>query len=245
MRALLPAGALAVSAVLPAGADEAPAPGPSGPVLVELFTSQGCSSCPPADRLLGTVIERGDVVALSFHVDYWDYLGWRDTFADPAYTRRQFAYRDAWRARVVYTPQMVIGGVTSMPGNRADEVTGAIDAALAAGAGHTGAIVVESGQGMAAALLTGMPGDAVVYVARYDKAETVDIRRGENAERMMEYRNVVRDFGRMGTVAEVGTRLPLPMPAAGEGVAVWVQAEGHGRVLAAVSYEPLATAAAD
>jgi hypothetical protein len=80
------------------------------PVLVELFTSQGCSSCPPADALLHKLARRDDVVALALHVDYWDYIGWKDTFAKAAHSARQRAYaREAGR-RMVYTPQMIING---------------------------------------------------------------------------------------------------------------------------------------
>src|SRR6056297_1329329 len=80
------------------------------PVVVELFTSQGCSSCPPADAMLGELAERDDVIPLALHVDYWDYIGWADIFADPAYTRRQKGYAHATGQRMVYTPQMVIDG---------------------------------------------------------------------------------------------------------------------------------------
>src|SRR5262245_26742443 len=86
------------------------APAAADPVLVELFTSQGCSSCPPADLYLGELAQRTDVVALAFHVDYWDYIGWRDKFAKPEYTKRQKDYVDALEVRMVYTPQMVVDG---------------------------------------------------------------------------------------------------------------------------------------
>ena len=81
-----------------------------GPVLVELFTSQGCNSCPPADAYLGDLAKRRDVVALAFHVDYWDYIGWKDTFADAAWTRRQREYSRSLRTTQIYTPQMVVDG---------------------------------------------------------------------------------------------------------------------------------------
>src|SRR5471032_1108325 len=89
---------------------------PSGPWAIELFTSQGCSSCPPADAQLGKLRERPDIVALSFHVDYWDYIGWKDPFASKTMTNRQHAYARVLHQRYVYTPEMVVDGVTHEPG---------------------------------------------------------------------------------------------------------------------------------
>ncbi len=98
-------------------------------VMVELCTSKGCSSCPPADANLGKLSRRDDVIALSMHVDYWDYLGWRDTFAKREHTERQVAYRDAMGARVIYTPQMVVQGRFDVPGYRPDQIEEAIGTA--------------------------------------------------------------------------------------------------------------------
>ena len=100
-------------------------------VVVELFTSQGCSSCPPADRILGELAERDDVIALALHVDYWDYLGWKDEFASPQYTKRQRAYARAAGERTIYTPQMVIGGQDHVIGSRPMKVSQAIQKHIA------------------------------------------------------------------------------------------------------------------
>src|SRR3989304_3616456 len=108
----------------------------SAPVVVELFPSQGCSSCPPADRLLGELARRPDVLALSFNVDYWDYIGWKDPFASPAHTERQRAYGRALGRRVVYTPQMVIDGADEAVGSARAE--GGARHAAAGGAGGRG-----------------------------------------------------------------------------------------------------------
>src|SRR5215510_7129171 len=119
------AGAVALTvglAAIPAAAD---------PVLVELFTSQGCSSCAPADKLLGELRQRSGVVALAFHVDYWDYIGWKDKFAKPEYTDRQKAYRDALNLRTLYTPQMVIDGRLDVVGSERSEVESSIGSAAA------------------------------------------------------------------------------------------------------------------
>ncbi len=86
-------------------------------MVVELFTSEGCSSCPPADALLGELAQRQYVLPLSFHVDYWDYIGWKDRFADPIYTRRQHAYAEAQGSSMVYTPQMIVAGAIDVVGS--------------------------------------------------------------------------------------------------------------------------------
>ena len=115
MRALLAATALTgILTMTQAAADS--------PVVVELYTSQGCSSCPPADAFLHDLAKRDDVIALALHVDYWDYIGWKDSFAKPEYTDRQHAYAHAANATTVYTPQMVINGKDHVIGSRPMEV---------------------------------------------------------------------------------------------------------------------------
>src|SRR5690606_3856896 len=98
------------------------------PVVVELYTSQGCSSCPPADALMEELAARSDVIALSLHVDYWDYIGWEDSFAQPAYGQRQRSYAQAAGEHMVYTPQMVIGGTHQVIGTDAMALMDAIRA---------------------------------------------------------------------------------------------------------------------
>jgi len=97
------------------------------PVVVELFTSQGCSSCPTADEFLMELAQRPDIIALSMHVDYWDYIGWKDTFAQPKFTSRQKAYAKAIGSRTIYTPQMIVNGLDRVEGNSPDTVLTAID----------------------------------------------------------------------------------------------------------------------
>jgi len=126
-----PIGALLAFATLmvsfAAGADQpVPATVDDMPVVVELFTSQGCSSCPPADLFLGKLAERHDVLALAFHVDYWDYIGWKDPFAFKIATERQYSYGHALGLNMVYTPQMVIGGIHDAVGSDEGDVGQAI-----------------------------------------------------------------------------------------------------------------------
>ncbi|MEM1344629.1 MAG: DUF1223 domain-containing protein [Pseudomonadota bacterium] len=205
------------------------------PVLIELFTSQGCSSCPPADAALATLAEREGVIALSLHVDYWDYLGWRDTFAAAEHTRRQYAYRDAFEARVVYTPQVVVQGRSDAVGMRLDEIERLIETARTQAEGTR--IGFDNG---AAALRVSIEGrgGGEIYAALYDRARTVAIERGENRGKTLTYRNVVRNLMRVGfKEAGAPAALDLPNPEAGQGMAVWLQMAGSGPVLAAGRYE--------
>ena len=111
MRALCAAALSIMSLGLPGAAQDSP-------VVVELFTSQGCAACPPADALLGELARHEDVIALALHVDYWDYIGWEDVFARPEFTQRQHAYGHAAGSTVVYTPQMIVGGQERVVGVR-------------------------------------------------------------------------------------------------------------------------------
>jgi hypothetical protein len=124
----LPLAFLAALALCQGAAAQDQAQWEPAPVVVELFTSQGCSSCPPADALLAELAERDDVLPLALHVDYWDYIGWADTFASPAFTERQKLYARAAGHRTIYTPQMVIGGVDQVVGFQPMEVADLIEA---------------------------------------------------------------------------------------------------------------------
>lgn len=208
-------------------------------VMVELYTSQGCSSCPPADAYLGELTKRPDVIALSLHVDYWDYLGWQDTLAQQGFTRRQIAYRDARGDRVVYTPQMVIQGSESIVGSDRDAVAAAIDAALATPPEASIRVVGKQGM-LEAELLPGTdPMDATLWFAIYSRAETVDIRRGENSGMRITYNNVVTSLGRIGPWdGRQKATMVVPQPDVGEGIALWLQYGQAGQIFAATKFEP-------
>lgn len=201
-------------------------------VLVELFTSQGCSSCPPADLNLAALAERDDVLALSLHVDYWDYLGWRDTFGEEAHTKRQMAYRDRMGARVIYTPQVIVHGLYDVPGHRAKAIDKAIKRARAGPEIARLAIVNEGGMLKAVLDAAPEPERCTLWIAAYDLSQTVEIERGENAGRLMTYHNVVRELMRVGSWDGTAQKLALPQPGPGQGVAVWLQDDKTGRVLA-------------
>ncbi len=217
-----------LGALGPAHAD-----GPA-PVVVELFTSQGCSSCPPADALLGELARRPDVVALSLHVDYWDYIGWRDPFASPATTARQRAYAHSLGKSMVYTPQMVIDGEVDEVGSDRAGVLRKISAA------RRDKIAVAFRQDAAGEWRVALPAaarqptePASVWLAVFDREHATPVKRGENAGAMLKNYNVVREWRRLGTWNAAPVELPLgPLPG-GDGCAVIVQAGETGPVLGA------------
>lgn len=203
-------------------------------VMVELFTSQGCASCPPADEHLAELARRDDVLALSLHVDYWDYLGWQDTLADPGHRIRQSEYRDRLGSRVLFTPQMIINGSQSLPGTRHDLIEHTIEAE--AHMPSEAAIHLDQEEGMLHVEITRIK-DAtpcMIWVATFDREATVEIKRGENAGHVFTYRNVVGKLMKLGPWnGRDRARLPLPQPGQGEGIAVWLQEEDSGRIVAA------------
>ena len=206
----------------------------SGPVVVELYTSQGCSSCPPADELLGKLAKRDDVVALSLHVDYWDYIGWKDVFADPQYTERQHAYARAAGKRMVYTPQMVIDGQDLVVGTKPNEVAKLIKT-HSSGLDQVRLTVTRNDgqlQITAEPLANGL-GKMVVQMVRFVDGQTVQIKRGENAGRKLAYHNVVTEWRVLkGWNGSAPLTFSANIPGDDECVII-VQAVGHGSILAA------------
>jgi hypothetical protein len=192
----------AAASFCPGPADAAP----PAPVVVELFTSQGCNSCPPADRLLGELAARDDVLPLSFHVTYWDRLGWPDTFGLEASTRRQGDYADRLGLRGLYTPQMVIGGRLDAVGSQRGRVLAAIEL-LQSHPEPGPTIALEEGE---LRLEAGDQGPCTLWLIGFDPAHDVRIERGENRGRTLRYHNVVREIVALGTWRGEATRLPLP-----------------------------------
>lgn len=237
------AAALALGSETPA-AEELVTPSSSdAPVVVELFTSQGCSSCPPADAYLGELAKRRQIVALSLHVDYWDYIGWQDPFASQAATQRQRAYAHAMGQRMVYTPQMVIDGRTETVGSHQPEVERLIAEAaerpklpVQFRRGPDNDYFVEIGAGQ-----NPSPAPATVWLVIFDREIETAIDRGENAGTSTVDYNVVREWKRIGTWAGQPMTLPLglteDMEAAHDGCAVIVQAGNIGPILGAAAFE--------
>ncbi|NNK78834.1 MAG: DUF1223 domain-containing protein [Litoreibacter sp.] len=203
-------------------------------VVVELYTSQGCSSCPPADALLSQLAAREDVIALSLHVDYWDYLGWKDELADPSYTERQRAYARHAGSTMIYTPQMVVGGRDMIVGTKAMVLADHIQRQNAAAK----AVDVDlSRRGdrfeIRAQVLGVTPQDMKIQLVRFKNSETVEIRRGENAGKTITYHNVVTSWETIGGW-NGKSPLELAAPAEGEAPAVVIVQDGtSGPILAA------------
>ena len=207
------------------------------PTVVELFTSQGCSSCPPADVFLGELSQRDDIIALSYHIDYWDYIGWKDTFATPDTTARQRAYGHTLNQRYVYTPQMVIGGRSHVVGSQRHAVLAAIDN-LGVGATSGLRLTATPGGGLKINIAPGQvsrPAD--VWLVEYDRRHKVAIRRGENRGRTLDYYNVVRHLKRLGhwdgSATELETDLNASRARGRDGCVIIVQEAEGGPILSA------------
>ena len=200
------------------------------PVVVELFTSQGCSSCPPANANLIELARRNDVRALSFAVTYWDYLGWKDSFGKPEFTDRQVTYEPGLHQQGPYTPQMVINGTTTAVGNNLAEVVRLVeDAAQAAGPQIT--IV---GPSVTVAAGDAPPSGADVWLVQYEPGViNVPVARGENTGRTLPHAHVVRALEHLGAWAGSALSFQLPERASGLRTAILVQATRGGHILAA------------
>ena len=200
------------------------------PTVIELYQSQGCSSCPPANAALVRYADRSDWLALTFAVTYWDRLGWKDTFGQEAFTERQYAYARSLGGAGVYTPEVVVNGRAAGVGADASEVE-----ALAAKAdrGASGPSVTLESDGVAIGPGSAPGGGAEVWLALYDpRVLEVPVARGENSGRKLAHRNVVRRLVRLGDWTGAAARFALP-PAGGLSRAVLVQRRGVGAILAA------------
>lgn len=226
MKKLIPSVLVAFTALfLPASAQS--------PVVVELFTSQGCAACPPADELIYELTKRDDVIPLALHVDYWDYIGWKDEFGNPAYSDRQRGYAREGGRRSVYTPQMIVNGETDIVGARAMELTKAIADHSKKPSPVSLRISREGNVVTIAATSTQMRKNMVVHLVRYQPERTSSILRGENAGKTLVYANVVQDWKILQEWDGI-MPLDLEMPVTGpEPLAVVIQQGRFGPILAA------------
>lgn len=211
-------------------------------VVIELFTSQSCDACPPADRLLGELAGRPDVVALTYNIDYWNYTGWQDTLASPANATRQRTYVARGVGRFLYTPQLVVAGVESILGSDRSAVVAAIERARLTG--HPRARVELEVASPALLVHVAASDDdraveATVRLVRYSLQKAVTVTVGENAGRRLVYSNVVRDSLVLGRWHGEALRLAVDAATvfenADDGCAVIVQQEADGRILGAAA----------
>ncbi|WP_170984584.1 DUF1223 domain-containing protein [Rhodoligotrophos defluvii] len=167
-----------------------------GRAVLELFTSQGCSSCPPADKLLHELAQKPGIVALTYNVDYWDYLGWKDTLATPENSRRQREYAERRGDREVYTPQLVIDGRAHAVGSRRDDIERILKAHMAEQRPAPSLTIDRHGRelevSIGPAVDPSQPMEATVWLMMIQPEVSVSIQRGENLDKQITYTNVVR-----------------------------------------------------
>lgn len=205
-------------------------------VVVELYTSQGCSSCPPADDFMAVLADEPGVIALALHVDYWDYLGWADAFAQPQFTERQKAYARSAGKKMIYTPQMIVGGQDRVVGHKADDIRAAI-ARHAGLARDIRLTVTREGDMIRVTAQSVPPADRHlrVHLVRYLPERRVAIERGENAGRIVTYRNIVTSWQGLADW-HAAAPLDIAAPAAGDDpVVVIVQEDGPSDIVAAAA----------
>ena len=243
-----PAAALAAVAVAAALVPSATAA--RGAVLVELFTSQGCSSCPPADRLLTRLGSEpglaGEVVPLAFHVDYWNWIGWRDPFSAAGWSRRQRTYASAFRSDRIYTPQAVVGGRRDCNGGDLRCIRGAVEEIAAQAGGEVALALEPAGGGAVRVTVTARPpaaaGPLDVMLAVFEKGLETPVGRGENARKTLRNDYVVRRLERPfvlgGPARRRGTttvELDPSWKRADLGIAVFLQDPKSRRIFAATA----------
>ncbi len=210
--------------------------------VLELFTSQGCSSCPPADDLFHTFIDRPDVIALSMPVDYWDYLGWKDTLASSKFTARQKAYaRDRGDGKV-YTPQVVVNGMAHANGSSARDIEQAIQATAPSLTRARVPMSISLQNGRLVITATEQAGaaagkESTIWLAVIQKHAEVVVRHGENHGRTLRYANVVRELTPVGMWSGAAVRVELDREAViqpgATSCAVFIQSGKAGPILGA------------
>ena len=210
--------------------------------VVELFTSQGCSSCPKADAMLEKMSTRNDIVALAYHVDYWDYIGWPDSFGSPAWSDLQRDYAAGWGSARIYTPQLIVNGSEGVVASRQNEV----DAALGASSLQL-PVMLSTSDGVLDVSIAGKAGlpDAIVWLVTYRDRADVRIERGENEGKTVAYTQIVtgRQVLAMWQAGD-GAHVKLPVAEVltdgANGAAILVQEEKDGRpgkILGAAAFD--------
>jgi hypothetical protein len=209
---------------------------PVRPVVVELFTAQGCASCPQANQMLGEIAARKGVIALTYSVDYWDYLGWRDTFAMPEFTARQRAYVGRLKLKEIYTPEAVVGGRHEAPAVDQDKLEAIIEAEAKSRAAAPAIGFARHGRTVTVGTGPVPRGGAEVWLVSYDPMRRdVRVKAGENAGKTVTHVNVVRGLVRLGAWTGRARSFDIPDDpiAPGLQMVAILQGKGGGPILAA------------
>jgi hypothetical protein len=214
------------------------------PIVIELFTAQGCANCPAADAYLGQLARRKDVLPLSFHVDYWDYIGWKDQFADPAYVGRQRAYAMTLGQHMVYTPQVVVAGASDAQGANRAIIEQRIREAKARQRMYPIEVVrdPQTSQVLLELPEARLPVPATIWLVTYQYKDVAAIDRGENVGRKSESFNTVRSLQKVAVWNGHRTTLPLQLDAKAkaakpEGCAIIANLADYGPVVAAIAFD--------
>lgn len=228
---------LLLAAALSAGGDVRA----DAPVVVELFTSQGCSSCPPADAVIGRLATRDDVVALAFHVDYWNYIGWVDPYSDPAWSARQRSYAAFLGTSMIYTPQAMVQGTADIVGSRQGEIERAIEQAKA-NEPVTTLEFADAGTRLDIGASAAPPEPVEIILVAYRTFTETTVTRGENAGRKLVGHNVVGELQNLGDWDGSARSLAIDLPGIQgrgyDGMAVLLQGRETGMILAAAKFTP-------
>jgi len=217
-----------------AASDQSPATTAENGIVLEYYTAQGCVACPPADAHFATLADRSDVIALALHVDYWDYIGWKDRFAKAAFTERQKAYARRAGSNTIYTPQMIVGGVDRVQGFNPMVVSDLLRRHAENGS-EVRLLLRRNGADLSIEAEAEPPlgREVSVQIVRYKPAESMRIESGENSGRRSTYRNIVTAWQEIALWDGEGTLSLRTTPEGNGPVVVILQEAGHGAILAA------------
>lgn len=211
--------------------------------VLELFTSQGCSSCPPADKILGNYISKSNVIPLSFHVDYWDRLGWKDPYSAHEYSQRQYKYASELKTDV-YTPQLIINGQSEMIGSDADKISSTLSKVFSEEPDATLTIqkaVPDNGKININFEAEGNTGNARLNIALVEKKTTTSIKSGENGGVTLMGYNVVRNFSTLNKIANGENNASIEIPSSADlknmAVVLFLQQKDNHKITAAGQFD--------
>lgn len=182
--------------------------------VVEMFTSQGCSSCPPADKIMAGYSKNKDILSLSWHVDYWNYLGWKDTFSKVQFTDRQRRYANSLKERQIYTPQAIVNGRDHAVGSRKGKIDGMMKGFSSSGKGLSVPISVKTTKDKLQIRVTNgenLKNHPTLYMVYFNNSEKVKIERGENRGKTITYHNIVQETQMLGMLKDGAISVDLPL----------------------------------